>query len=1300
LLPASCVGHDEPSLSFYSNVPGSGGNISWNGTLPEDASPTQNQSDLYAAAWFGLVVADPSSWLGQCYVEIQLYPDFNWSNPGTSTNGEWSGAAVGWQIDPTTGTVDTCYYSPLYLHGVSSDGYFEMAQGDSFQLRLLGWAGNPHGERAWLNDSTSGAASQVTLFNATGNFPLDPAYSANDVQNALLWTTGGELPASFAFEIGRGGNPGGVTNSSFGGCSPGAKASSPVDPSVPCPSYNPLSWVNDTLTPWTVRVPSFPARGGGTGAVQFGVSSTVGGAAAIPTLSNGTCGNRIGSTDCTYPWFSYSCSAPGFTFGATDFASTSNDFGEWDQYPTTPAISLVGISAYPVNNVTLPACGSATNSVTVSTSGSPGGSVSFLGGDYTSTSSVSGIPVGNYSIQALPVASGAFAGWSISGGVGVASLTCPSTTVSIQGNGAITAIFAPSTIPSRVWFNSTVPGGEVIVTPSAYYSSPPPPVTVLSGNSLALDPGVYGIQAGPPTGNSFVSWSTTSGATDIATASPTSAVTWLTVYGATATAGLEATYVAAPGSTAVNVTNNGTGTVTLDGVTVPYNTVTGLSSEIVDVAPGTYQVSANPSPGWEFLGWEYGPSAVLVEFNATTNVSFSPGVASITATFAADVISDNAPGSGGRVAVNNVGPLADGTSSWLPRGTYDLDALPFGGEAFVHWTTSNSSALVVASPASPITQLTVNSNATVTASFAPAGLTNVTFVNSPSLGGLIRFNFQNITGPSTSNTSVADGTYLLRAVPGGTWTFADWTFTTNLSLVAGNLVVRGSGTVTAHFSHSTYGVSFVNEQSSIVLQASIGGHVLSSGDTIDLAPGKYALIGLPGADTTFLKWVTTGAMFVGSPVKRTTNLTVNGGGTLSAIADGFTLSGVTATPPGTEVGVAVSFQADLEGVSPLTYAWSGLPAGCHTSNTNPLECTPSASGASSVVVTVAGANGLPVRSSPLAFDVNGTLAVSGLSVSQDILDLGMSVTLTTGVTGGVGPYTYAYSTLPSGCTSANASVLHCTPTATGSWIPGVNVTDSLGTRAAGVVGLAVYPALVVSGLTASLTELTATVPFTITTSSAGGAPTVSYTYSGLPAGCTSADSATISCTPSIVGSGVFPIGVTVRDGAGATGSATVAVTVNPLPAISAFTATPSQAFLGTNITFKVNATGGTGPLSYAYSILPTGCSSSNVSTFTCAPVAVGTFDISVTVTDVFGKSATTGVVLTIAPIVGGEASGGSPSSIPWWVWLVIVVVVIAVVVGLLVWWRSRPPAAPPPQLNPPAPASGAPVPTAWDEGSG
>ena len=67
------------------------------------------------------------------------------------------------------------------------------------------------------------------------------------------------------------------------------------------------------------------------------------------------------------------------------------------------------------------------------------------------------------------------------------------------------------------------------------------------------------------------------------------------------------------------------------------------------------------------------------------------------------------------------------------------------------------------------------------------------------------------------------------------------------------------------------------------------------------------------------------------------------------------------------------------------------------------------------------------------------------------------------------------------------------------------------------------------------------------------------------------------------------------------------------------------------MTLTVTARGGTGPLTYAYAGLSSGCSSANVSSLTCTPTATGTFTVTVTVTDAVGKSATATVDLIVNP---------------------------------------------------------------------
>src|SRR5208282_3805375 len=111
----SCYGHDEPGIEFYSPEPGSGGNVTWNVTLPIDRSATQNQSSLYVAIWFGMTLSAPGAWMNQCFLELQFYPDETYyngggtSNPQVTVNGMWIAYAVAWQIDLSNDGEDSCF---------------------------------------------------------------------------------------------------------------------------------------------------------------------------------------------------------------------------------------------------------------------------------------------------------------------------------------------------------------------------------------------------------------------------------------------------------------------------------------------------------------------------------------------------------------------------------------------------------------------------------------------------------------------------------------------------------------------------------------------------------------------------------------------------------------------------------------------------------------------------------------------------------------------------------------------------------------------------------------------------------------------------------------------------------------------------------------------------------------------------------------------------------------------------------------------------------------------------------------
>jgi hypothetical protein len=129
------VGHDEPSMLFYSNRPGSGNNSTYKLTLPTQpaakpdvsgSTPTTWDFQLHPAFWFGMILCNPDSYPnvtktcqadsdsnikplaqapGQAFLELQFYPP-GWL-PTSCTATRWCVAMLIWSLaqDPINGTV-------------------------------------------------------------------------------------------------------------------------------------------------------------------------------------------------------------------------------------------------------------------------------------------------------------------------------------------------------------------------------------------------------------------------------------------------------------------------------------------------------------------------------------------------------------------------------------------------------------------------------------------------------------------------------------------------------------------------------------------------------------------------------------------------------------------------------------------------------------------------------------------------------------------------------------------------------------------------------------------------------------------------------------------------------------------------------------------------------------------------------------------------------------------------------------------------------------------------------------------
>ena len=221
------VGHDEPSVLFYSRQPGSGNQMVYRGVLPKEPPPTASPGkrsydfNLYPAIWYGMAMCDSQSYpetvktcvpdsdtnvtapgspyhAGAAYMELQFYP------PGYVRQfAGFSCSATQWcvalnidsySLNPVTGqqlnqtcqsTVGIEYVNFAYLthtgipQGPPNPVQFQvnasgkpnpakdlfLNQGDHYTVNLHD---TQHGLQAIVDDTTTGEAGSMTASAANG----------------------------------------------------------------------------------------------------------------------------------------------------------------------------------------------------------------------------------------------------------------------------------------------------------------------------------------------------------------------------------------------------------------------------------------------------------------------------------------------------------------------------------------------------------------------------------------------------------------------------------------------------------------------------------------------------------------------------------------------------------------------------------------------------------------------------------------------------------------------------------------------------------------------------------------------------------------------------------------------------------------------------------------------------------------------------------------------------------------------------------------------------------------------------
>jgi hypothetical protein len=314
---AGCSGHDEPELDPVSSAPGSARDLTWTVVLGSDGLfPVAATGPTF---WFGGTVTDPNSLFGQAFYELQFYPDSIVTN--CNPNGAfvlkyapntYSVCSPVWAITQTG--QKGVYHEPAAFNAMLTDGASKSAlimhAGDTITVHAYTTAAED-GFHLTVTDRTTGHAGTIVL-NSKKDGPLMPAYSTQEIGNALGWGLVYDTPNSFVWEIGHT-SPFSAPKSQF--CVPGQTI---------CDSYNAPSWMG--TSPLQITSVTF---GDGSQPTDWAVVSDYGGKAEV----NQYCGAaNYGNPYCIYPW--YTLGDTGFHYGV-NFPGTVHDYGQADQFPQT-----------------------------------------------------------------------------------------------------------------------------------------------------------------------------------------------------------------------------------------------------------------------------------------------------------------------------------------------------------------------------------------------------------------------------------------------------------------------------------------------------------------------------------------------------------------------------------------------------------------------------------------------------------------------------------------------------------------------------------------------------------------------------------------------------------------------------------------------------------------------------------------------------------------------------------------------------------------------------------------------------
>ena len=369
-----------------------------------------------------------------------------------------------------------------------------------------------------------------------------------------------------------------------------------------------------------------------------------------------------------------------------------------------------------------------------------------------------------------------------------------------------------------------------------------------------------------------------------------------------------------------------------------------------------------------------------------------------------------------------------------------------------------------------------------------------------------------------------------------------------LDLVGGTLTVAPTAEV-------RLGAASTGERSNLLIRVSTPQVV-----RIEQAAKPLVFSGVLDAPTSTVELAGSAPIGLGGLVARDVRIT---GSSPIRLGQPIPAVAIAATPmPTGEVGIAspVTVLTATGGVAPYTWAATGLPAGLTLSSSGLLTGTPTTAGDSTMVLTVLDATNaaaqvsMPLHVQP-APTVTGPTSLPDGQAGSPYSGGGASAAVA--VSGGVAPFTWSATGMPTGMSISAAGAIGGTPTASGTFSVTVRVTDAAGGTATRTVSLVVRdPLTIASPVTLADARIgIASTPVTIVGN--GGATPYHWSATGLPSGMTLDGFGILGGTPTVTGS--YGVTITLIDAGGLAATRTYTLSVlasdtggNPMAAARGF----------------------------------------------------------------------------------------------------------------------------------------------------